>query len=133
MSHNAIKKMFAILALAFACFGGIQFSTINNVYAAPFVKLDYGETRGRLHVFWLVDKGSLDSRDTYTSITVELEDGYSVVEHWIYKFFETKNGWVYTRTGYTGKGTPIKTHEKATGELVANNRLANDILYIALH
>jgi len=133
MSSMTFKKLTVILTLPLAILGCIQFSTFNQVSAAPFVKLDYGETRNGHHVFWYVDKGSLDLCDLYTGIEVNLENENYLEEHWIYKFFETKNGWGYTRIGYTGKGAQINTHEKTAGKLVANNRLANDILYIALH
>lgn len=133
MPNTITKKLIMTLTLMLAIIGGIHFSTSNTVSAAPFVTIDYGETRHGHRVWWVVDKGSLDLCDLYTGIEVNLENEYNLEEHWIYKFYETKNGWGFSRVGYTGKGAQIKSHEKATGKLVANDKLANDILYIALH
>lgn len=133
MISMTCKKLIMILAVTLGFFGGLHFFSASEVSAAPFVKLDYGETRNGHRVWWYVDKGSLDLCDLYTGIEVSLENEHNLEEHWIYKFFETKNGWGYSRVGYTGKGALIKTREKSTGKLVANDRLANDILYIALH
>ncbi|WP_185753612.1 hypothetical protein [Selenomonas sp. AB3002] len=110
----------------------------HSAYAHPLVRIDYGDIIHGQHSWWAVDKGSLkhggrtsDKKDwTWVDIEVSYGNYYEEIEFRKYHFVSTQNGWEYTWKGWTGKHAPISSGRE---ELVSNDRLANDILYIALH
>lgn len=109
-----------------------------SAFALPNVNIDYGETFNGHHSWWAVDKGSLkhggkSSRPedwTWVDIQASYVNYYYEIEARKYHFVSTKNGWKYSWKGWTGKHAPISSEHE---ELVSNDRLANDILYVALH
>ena len=133
---KVFKYTLLCLLLSFACV--LTTSLNHSVHAHPLVRIDYGDIIHGQHSWWAVDKGSLkhggrtsDKKDwTWVDVEVSYGNYYEEIEFRKYHFVSTQNGWVYTWKGWTGKHAPISSEHE---ELVSNNRLANDILFIALN
>lgn len=138
MINKKSKRIFSCLLMAVVLLGTVWTATnlvdSKSAYAAPFIKLDYGEKMGKSHVWWSVDKGSLTAAGKMTNpilkIRATLCDEYCDMDERYYSFSHDNNGeWVYRWDGWTGKHAPISSG--GSWKRVKGDRLANDILYIA--
>ena len=130
MKRN-IKNIMMACVLGCLIASGVGCAIPEQVSAAPFVKLDYGETNGHIHYFWTVDQGSISSHNGDPTVEVSKDDDYANMGYRKYYFSRTSNGdWMYCYEEWTGKGA---RKPDSSWYLVSDNRLANDILYIVLN
>ena len=99
-----------------------------QVFASPFVKIDYGEYRdGKFHHWWDVDLGSIKRKDNETIVRVDLDTNHYAEGARVYHFKYKKDHWVYMYDTWTGKGD---FSEGIFWNRVSKSKLANDVLYI---
>lgn len=103
-------------------------------FAEPFIKLDYGQKMGKIPVWWMADKGSVRIAGTIAKpefrIRATLCNEHYDMDERHYRFTQRNGEWIYWWDGWTGKHESISSHNWNT---VKGNRLANDLLYIAIH
>ena len=129
-----LKKLALCLGTISVLMGGIQAVNPTTTFAQPFVTIDYGEHQGNMHVWWSVDKGSAWVKGSPPKRTLcihaSLENGYNEVECRDYSFRQKDGQWYYQWNGFTGKHAPLSSG--FGWKKVSKDKLANDILYIAL-
>lgn len=99
-----------------------------SVNAQSFTALDYGETRGKLHYTWIVERESVHWDDAGYRVNVSHDSQYANEVLRTYEFKEQDGRWYYRYTEWTGKGT-LRAKAKKWYR-VSKDRLANDVLYI---
>ncbi|WP_037354613.1 hypothetical protein [Selenomonas sp. FC4001] len=95
------------------------------------IVLDYGETVGNLHAKWYVDLNSLQKADKEIKIRVGLATEHYDVKDRHYHFMKANDKWLF-RWNTPAAGKHDTESSGSVWQNVATERLANDILYIAL-
>lgn len=113
-------------------FGGMVAMGIGGVMpeqvsAASYVTIDYGEYRGHIHHWWDVDINSIRHNGNETTVEVGLDNANDEEEERTYHFKYSGDYWLYMYDTWTGKGDFIKGR---SWNRVSSDRLANDVLYI---
>ena len=123
-----IKNIMVSCIIGGVIAAGIGCAIPEQVSAAPFVKIDYGEYRdGKFHHWWDVDIGSIQTSGNETKVTVSLDNEHYCEETRIYNFKYNKDHWNYKYDKWTGKGD---FSEGMFWNHVSSSKLANDVLYI---
>lgn len=132
MRLKKLSKIALSLGAAAVIIGGVQTINAPTACAKPFINIDYGEHEGKMHVWWMVDKGSVKGQPPASPLSIRaiLCDNYTDRECRDYKFQQKNGQWYFRWDGLTGKSSPISSG--SDWKEVSGDRLANDVLYIAL-
>lgn len=130
-----MKKVIVVFA---ALFCGVMAWTnmLSEVQAYPGVRIDYGETAGNTPCFWYVDLATLRKTGTSDNLLIKVKvslgtEQYSILERH-YQFIKQNGIWVFKWTEPFG-GKHNASDSGPVWQNVSNERLANDVLYIAIN
>lgn len=130
-----MKKVIVVFAALFCEF--MSWANMSSVVQAnPGVRIDYGETSHNTPCFWYVDfatlKKSGTSDDQMIKVNVSLNtEQYTILERH-YQFIKQNGIWVFKWTVPFG-GKHNASDSGPVWQNVSNERLANDVLYIAIN
>lgn len=130
-----MKKVIVVFAALFC--GVVAWANMPaEVWAYPGVRIDYGETTHNVPCSWYVDFATLEKSGTNDNPMIKIMVSFGTEQYEIlerhYQFIKQNGKWVFKwREPFGGK------HEVSDSgpvwQNVSSERLANDVLYIALN
>ncbi len=132
MQMKKVAVMFAVLL----CSAMTYVNMPSEAQAYPGVRIDYGETYHNVHRFWYVDLATLRKTGTSDNLLIKVDvsletEQYSILERH-YQFIKQNGIWVFKWTVPFG-GKHNASDSGPVWQNVSNERLANDVLYIAIN
>ena len=130
-----MKKVIVVFA---ALFCGVMAWTnmLSEAQAYPGVRIDYGETYHNVHRFWYVDLATLRKTGTSDNLLIKVDVSLETEQYQIlvrqYQFIKQNGIWVFKWTVPFG-GKHNASDSGPVWQNVSNERLANDVLYIAIN